>query len=195
MNNLLDNDKVRKYFGDDSYINEEYFGDMSYSIIKSMQQPIKAGERVLILDVEWGVQDTVMAFDNDGFHFDVLRLPDRFQKKQCSGKEKYTCIYCGNELVHKPAPEARATCPMCNPLPCPIGGHMPEPEKCGCGGCNCHSGVCHSHCPNCKPSSAVEEKIRTLQYEWAPEIGMDTRFTIQLRELVKLAQGVKGECL
>lgn len=120
--NILNNEKVREYFGDCGQSCDKPCSKMADSILTAMQQPIKKGERCLEIFLAQlpleirEINDRVL----DGFHPNYLRLPDRFQpsasvvqKKECPNLT-VQCS-CGLVITHpdidkvlreqKPAPE------------------------------------------------------------------------------------------
>lgn len=139
--NILDNELVRRYFwcnpGCESW--ESHYSHMAHRVLLAMQEPIRKGERYLYwsLDYPESWVEQTQTNDDDSFHPLKLRLPDRFQKRECecichNTKENHNCC----ENMNKPQPEA---------------------QKCDCVG--------NSLGPNCKihpqydnPKDEVEEK-------------------------------------
>jgi hypothetical protein len=107
---LLENELVRRFFGEC----EDHLGCnrdcMSRHILDAMQQPIKKGERYLFHNGEKLTEFTVTGAEADEpFHPLLLRLPDKFQPKQeCDGV--LVCQKCG----HAPG----YTCRMPEPAIC-----------------------------------------------------------------------------
>lgn len=183
---LLDNDKVRGYFGLETCEHVKKndaccSGCFAKLVITAMQQPIKKGERYLDIH-PFNPEPQVRSWESPNgdqtlpFHGYDLRLPDRFQpvhqssnggKKEC--QHYITCESCQSHVDIKP---------------------VPEPEKCCPRGAlgNRHSDLCHKN-----PSSAVEEKIKECRNHYAQDVMDGDEFENHLRALVKLAQGVKGE--
>jgi hypothetical protein len=111
--NLLDNELVKKYFHDDD-VDDQY----GYKILEAMHQPIAKGERYLWINSEGKEAGKVFTADVavfEKYHPFFLRLPDRFQTKEC--QHMFCCLH-GNP---QPAPERgncvhgpNAQCDSCN---------------------------------------------------------------------------------
>jgi hypothetical protein len=107
MTNILDNELVRKYFAFDLEGKEYDQSSIAACVLHAMQEPIRKGERYL----GWPSYTTVNQWTEQvcgeheitpiDFHPFQLRLPDRFQKRECkAGFLK--CQDCGEEIIHKP---------------------------------------------------------------------------------------------
>lgn len=89
MIKLLYNEPVKKYFSG------TVDGYMAYSVLYAMQQPIRSGERYLLIDSYGEITEQINEYDDiDHFiHVSRLRLPDRWQNREC--------VICGGkESVH-----------------------------------------------------------------------------------------------
>lgn len=130
MTDLLDNELVRKYFGCPAndcrehvpcYTVEQH---MAFRVLHAMQQSIKKGERYLNWsDNDGGFYETMAQGDHDAEnpHWGVLRLPDRFQKKECC--DQYfggSCPTCHSVHSCRPKPEPPKC--VCNEI---LGEHWP----------------------------------------------------------------------
>jgi hypothetical protein len=99
--NILDNELVRKYFGCQHKANGRNLicdcvaGDAPQKILEAMQQPIRKGEYILQIMPSGEIHDKNAWVDYDGLHLDLLRLPDRFQKKKCPHLWEIRCSECG----------------------------------------------------------------------------------------------------
>lgn len=96
---LLENELVKKYFGDQP---GDITGDyciMAYRVLAAMQEPIKKGERYLA----FLSNDLIREYTADcnvagGVLLGHLRLPSRFQTpEKCEHKEQ-KCMTCGVEF-------------------------------------------------------------------------------------------------
>ena len=115
MTNILDNELVKKYFGNlDSRSKERRRNwAMADAVLSAMQEPIRKGQRVLRHDgmgdhAVWtesivGDEDKFYTQATNEWHPGLLILPPAFQKKECrAGFLK--CRDCGEEIIHKPKP-------------------------------------------------------------------------------------------
>lgn len=160
MIDILQNELVKKYFGCDCgrdgepslhnhFVKETCEDKLSVNVLKSMQEPIRDGERCLILDGN-GWKEWKMSGDgiSSTYHPDSLRLPDKFQ----TAVKMHNCPECGVTHVYlpaqgtQPAPE-NAYCEVEKSAPCPHYkylncGHKPADS----GKCNCDQG-CAGYCP------------------------------------------------
>jgi hypothetical protein len=165
---ILDNELVRKYFGED---NKFFHEDIAVRVLRAMQEPIRKGERVLEFFVEperW--KDAIYVYDGvslNQFHPMFMRLPDRFQtaeKKEC----KCTCHnvlkhkfheYCDQPMPPNSNPPPAPLCDCVSGLGQPHPTHAPEKhfddfakhseKKCACENLLCINGEWHK-----KPSDA-----------------------------------------
>lgn len=189
--NLLDNELVRKYFGDCFYkncpmastITHKREPCMAHGVLSAMQQPIRKGERYLgyfFITEEWQVDDAPQN-NNDPFHPAMLRLPDAFQKQEKHNCEDAKLLMETHIRVYHSAPAE-----LSKPAP---------PEKCECYDLHI-PGVkyeCEHHYP--KPQDAVEERLQ----EFLTWIGKGTWGKIrtlrevetEVRDLVRLARETK----
>lgn len=192
MSDILENDLVWRYFGCDAHEircpnGNEYLEHMALRVLKSMQEPIRKGERYLesrtTFDVnEYGnfteekVLDTDLTFSK--FHPFSLRLPDRFQTA-------------GNPCEHRHEMHGCHKILGCPPNAWDGDIQPPaEPEKCTCGE--------YKHrCWNCKdkPSDAVsdsakavEAKIKEISETEGVWLSTNKRIEFLLHELVALAR-------
>ena len=98
---LLDNELVRKYFGcqdcqegNSEHVEKLCHEGMALKILRAMQEPIKKGERYLLIDSE--IVGDMVANSNSLDHIrhlGVLRLPGRFQKHKTASQK------CGCGLI------------------------------------------------------------------------------------------------
>ena len=153
---ILQNELVKKYFNN------------AEEVISSMQEPIRKGERYLWWSIDYSGQwvEQTQTADIDGFHPFKLRLPDKFQKKECPNVS-LECS-CGKIVSHS-APDVR----------------HPWRDECGCGIKLCAK--CNGKCDE------VEEKIEELanHYCAVTHPHSDCNKREQLRELVRLARESK----
>lgn len=195
--NILDNELVRKYFGEGTAFNSEdhHKKIMAFRVISAMQQPIRKGERYISLD---GIVEMVAEIDMTGSHFYCLRLPDAFQKQECehAGLKRYCGkdVYC--EECKKNINSILDNCHISIP-------HMgkcqptPSPEKCECVFQN--ESVCpNPRCPVHTPKNAVEKKISHIKREFGLMLDRMTfrsqvQFVEELHDLVRLARESKPE--
>ncbi len=98
---ILNNELVKKYFGDDA--NGEW--KMAYNVLRAMEQPIKKGEKILVIQKDGGrIWEYEYPTDVSVVHPQWLRLPDRFQEKVDPVEAKIEEIakeehpYCADEL-------------------------------------------------------------------------------------------------
>lgn len=91
--NILDNELVKKYFG----VNEPepYYGHgwgrTAQAVLHAMQEPIRLHEKHLqILESNGEIIEIQTSIEYFGFHPYHLRLPDKFQKREC---ESHCCEY------------------------------------------------------------------------------------------------------
>lgn len=165
--NLLDHPLIRTYFGCNHPQGTTYCGDhckerISVRVLRSMQEPIKKGERCLELFNEGEVKEIVLhPITVVAYHPMFLRLPDRFQKQKI---EVLKCCHGFPICIH------------CQDKP------KPSPEK-----CRFNRGT-GSEC-NCQPKDAVEEKINEVSRRWSvpPYVAL----AYELRELVRLVRETK----
>lgn len=115
MQNLLENQLVRKYFACESFgghklcTKQGYCKQyMAYRIIQAMQEPIKSGEKMLELYHDGRVVEEISVGNHNQFHSWFLRLPSQFQPPK---KEMeclilgHMCDNCGGEIwEHKKSP-------------------------------------------------------------------------------------------
>jgi hypothetical protein len=182
--NVVDNELVRKYFGAGmglSITKEFKLPDVAYNVLMAMQQPIAKGERYLLIDSEVISEKVADSNSLDHTkHLGALRLPDRFQTKDCP------CLLCGYHhpvLGGYPAPERG----KCDHNGKHLGLLCPEICECNGGAKKCDHPLFQS------PGAAVEEKINQMKsyrpdgflIRWQDEV----RFEKELRELVRLARG------
>lgn len=160
--NILENELVRKYFGENDSRSQDRRTNwaMSHRILRAMQEPIKKGEGILqIMSDDRVIEKTEAYGDHFNLHLDLLRLPDRFQKQECQ--------FCETYKIH-----------ICDPKP------TPEPDL----SWKCHCGVLYPselHKQNCKPKDEVEEKLKVIEKVCSMN-GLN--LGINLRELVALAR-------
>ena len=145
MNNILDNELVLKYFGDNSrdpFCNQR----MAYNILRAMEEPIKKGDKYLELMVNGIVREKLAegvsyVVYGDPLHPYYLRLPDRFQKQECDCKCHSVhagLCKCGVEGP-TPEPECRHGRPLSEH--CVNCSQAQEPEKCNCTRLPCWHGT------------------------------------------------------
>lgn len=169
---ILDNELVREYFGqwtDRKNSREtQFYEQMSLRVIEAMQQPIKKGDKYLSLIVPGTVSEQVAEVGTlEDFHPYALRLPDRFQKKECGHAWFAKCIKCGEEadLPEEKRPKSAPEPEKCkcferlgilslgHELGCPIVKAFSAPEKCE------HEGFNEGgHCTICQPGFVKESK-------------------------------------
>lgn len=161
---------MKKYFGnDDQGIPFTEFG-IAHNLICAMQEPIKKGEKVLFVSIG-SIEETVNEYDDTKacWHPSTLRLPDRFQKKECRhGGCFMSCGLCGKMLIDY---------------------RKPEPEKCDHANYDYQPGLGWA-CNKCsyiysKPKDEVDEKIENICHGIENVSGT---FHKELRELVELAR-------
>lgn len=107
---LLDNELVLKYFGpkeggiveccehEINTVGQRIKRDMSYAILRAMQEPIKKGERYLGRGMLKSTENWLEQTNTDGldycelnFHPYALRLPSRFQKQEKKAEDFPEC--------------------------------------------------------------------------------------------------------
>lgn len=80
MTSILDNELVKKYFCDG-------INHMAVNVLAAMQEPIHRGDKLIELGgaLDDYVARITFADDRDfnGWHAYFLRVPDRFQKREC----------------------------------------------------------------------------------------------------------------
>lgn len=96
--NILNNSLVKKYF-DDCNSCEGHMNCIARRILEAMQVPIKKGERYLLI-AHNGAIEMKVGLEWPNLHFDVLRLPDRFQIKLCNCicHQGGVCCECRTEM-------------------------------------------------------------------------------------------------
>lgn len=197
--NILDNELVLKYFG----CTTAHYRDMktmklspcyclSIHVLNAMQQPIRKGERILVIESDDSIRSTSAVRDADHIHPFDLRLPDAFQKQPhiCN------CEFCRSPetFVLGETPEEYEKCTTA----CKCKS-SPSPEKCAC---VCHTGLrmmkhsccCEATWEEGKPKDAVEEKIERLTDIYKGPFDLPNgwiTFKEELRELVRLARETK----
>lgn len=195
---LLDEAQVKKYFGCDEpcrrrclegrmECGEECMPSRALRVLRAMQEPIREGERYLLIDCEV-ICEKVAEFDtlNHTKHLGALRLPDQFQKR---------CVVCdktGHEMC-KPAPtqECKKIDCCCR---CRCRCHQSPSEtvkyEVPCCLCISHKGSCkYCYCQG-KSSKTVEEKIERLVTIYCKSRRHD-EFEEIVRELVALVKAGK----
>lgn len=186
---ILDNELVRKYFG-----------SFAKPVLDAMQQPIRKGERILVIRSHDGsIMEDVAIRDCDYMHPFDLRLPDEFQKKECDclcHKGQY-CCECKNTF---PKP---TYAPDCKPYTCCDNGNFDELHQCQKGKptpspekCEFHStfpgarphgmGVC-----SCEPDAA-EEKIKTLCISLGVNLA-NSKYATFVSNMIDLVAFVRAE--
>lgn len=113
--NILENQLVKKYFGCYAFEikctnGNEYLEHMAYRILQAMQEPIKKGERCLFVDKYGDDQHRIIPESHsilriqeytaekdflDAVHLGLWRLPDCFQRRECS----CACHLPGNKVM------------------------------------------------------------------------------------------------
>ena len=178
---LLDNELILKYFGENDSRSQDRRTNwaMSARILRAMQEPIKKGERCLIIYIDSTIGEYVndgMADGEKNIHPQYLRLPDRFQKQ-----ERPTCCCGESNTIHR------------IDGPCyQIDKPTPEPEKC----IYDHGEFLVPH--TCKPKDAglanawkpkdeLDEKIRKIWVDCTQDEGVK-----RIRELVEMARKCDG---
>lgn len=152
MTSILDNEKVREYFGEcvcgqDCDTPCRYAAD---AVLRAMQQPIKRGERYLVIRMKGGyeidvIEEVEASFTRDpltGWHSSYLRLPDRWQKKECCtwvGR----CDTCGRDKYAEDQP-------------------APEPEKESSAVEEKIKELVIGHKPSCDATEDFEDQLRAL---------------------------------
>ena len=133
---LLDNPLIRKYFhvgcnDDPCYLAHNHDAMRASLVLCAMQEPIKKGERILVISSSDGsIREEDAVRDCDYIHPFDLRLPDRFQKQECFVSIQRECPQCRKQHVWKIDEESKPT---------------PEPEK-----CNCTGHISLAHLQECK---------------------------------------------
>lgn len=169
--NLLEDKLVKKYFGNCQNTDCQItYCNLPGRVIAAMQEPIKKGERCLVLPADMDVYEEIEEsglYDNNA-HTNRLKIPPRFQtpeKKECqAGFLK--CMDCGEEIIHKSS----------------VKFHPPEYMGHSCPTWREKSG-CH-----CSDPDPVEEKIKEIIDDQPMTLN---KSVATLRELVALARSTK----
>lgn len=173
---ILKNELVRKYFcfheGCPLECRLEHREVVSARVIAAMEAEIKKGELYLVMDPK-GSLWTETAVDNFqlGFHPAFIRLPDRFQAKECKcGSYQTECPACGKQHVFVPDFDQKPIVSRPNPI---------EAEDL--------KNRTIDWIERAKENKLVEEKIAELSKKWNLVYdGIE-----MLRALVRLARGGK----
>jgi hypothetical protein len=111
--NILDDKYVRRYFrhcDDQTHDCDGWRSTISEAVLKAMQEPIRKGERYLLIDCEIICEKIAESNTLDhGKHLGSLRLPDRFQTagKDCQHGKLCRCQLSAAGRISAPAGAVR----------------------------------------------------------------------------------------
>ena len=140
---ILDNELVRRYFGDEDTDNPCTPCGIALYVLTAMEEEIKVGEKCLALtygipgSVQWQEATMTQELLIGWYHPFYLRLPEKFQKKECEWG--MTCPACKGVMTHQKICEHggdKAECDSAKrgdpfkPQPAP---ESINPKNCDCG--------------------------------------------------------------
>lgn len=183
---LLDSPLVRKYFGCDNIgcimlgesIEKFKIFHMAFRVLEAMEQPIKKGDKLLVIGTDSLIYETNAIKDHDGIHPFDLRLPPRFQPPAKKGCDHHFKCRCGatfalhdmiiampsDSLGGKPTPE-RGEGKPCSDINCGTNHIVGKPVDQGKYCFGNHPSNC-SCSPNGYQPSPTEQSEKQGKYEW-----------------------------
>lgn len=115
---IIDNALIRKYFGREDKESPNTPAGIAYDVLMAMQEPIRKGERILLIDSPRleAVSESIMNYAINGFHPWYVRLPSRFQAAVCQ---------CGCHDCGLPRKKGYSCCDRATQPP-PCNNYVPE---------------------------------------------------------------------